>query len=235
MNSDNKDEKTPIKQCPTDYGNAMNFETLDGSQILRQVVTDTYVTQDGNEDAMITQLAKMVEYSYANRAGFAGYLSWCYAEFTLLFLLERYEQSKRVLELMEFCVGCFRKYLMTGNYLDANGKPTGFRNYSFGEPDSEMANTLQFANDCYLTARLVHKKSGSFESGYAFLVASLLYHTAVVETSNALDDCSKMENLVEQIRKYVDSVIANPPSTNIGDDAMEYSDSLETLKKEAKA
>jgi len=234
MENEKNNANSPIKQCPTDYGNAMNFETLDGSQILREVLTDTYVTQSGNEDTMLKQLDKMVEYTYAKRAGFAGYLSWCYAQLTLLFLLERYEQSKKMLESMEFCVGCFRKYLMTGNYLDSGGKPTGFRNYSFGEPESEMRNTLQYANDCYQTARLVHKKSGSFESGYSFLVASMLYHTAVAETSAALEDCSKMEKLIDHIRKYIDSVIANPPETNIGNDGKDYTNFSEILKQGTK-
>lgn len=234
MNNDSKENNGKgIAQTTVDYGNAMTFETLDGSQILNEVITDTYVTQNGNEDEMLKTLDKMTEYMRGKSGGVAGYLSYCYARFTMMFLIEQYELSKRILKEAEMALDAAEKYAMTGNFLDENGKETRFRNYSFGEPESDMPATLQFAKDCYDTARLVHKKAGSFESGYSFIVASMLYHFAIDESKLALDDCKHMRKLIAHIEEYVDKIIKNPPKSNIGDDGKTYSD-VKDVEKSAK-
>lgn len=228
---DNNDTKiAAIEQCKADYGEVMNFETLYGSQVQNRVLTDTYVTQDGNEERMLEQLDKAVEYAYGMRKGFAGYLSWCYAQMTLFFLLEQYDLAKRMMECAEKCVGNVESFCMTGNYNDTNGNDTGFVNFSFGEKDSDMANTLRYAKDCYMTARLVHKKAASFESGYAFVVASILYDLAMADTASALKECKNMRELVGMIKGFIDEKKNSGDATNIKDEG-EFMDVGELAKK----
>ena len=215
---------TKIQQCEVDYGNVMKFEILDGSQILNKRITDTYITQDKNEEKMIQQLDRDVTYTYSMRHGFTGYLSWCYAQMTLFFLLEDYDSAIKILNKAKECVQCIESFCMTGNYKDSNNNDTEFINFSFGESDENMQKTLKYAKDCYQNAKLIHKKASSFESGYAFIVASILYDLSDADTSSALKECKHMNDLIDDIISYINETKNNKTETNIKEDNMSYSD-----------
>ena len=42
--------------------------------------------------------------------------------------------------------------------------------------------------------------------------------------TEALEDCRHLDELISHLGSYLDSVIANPPESNIGDDRQDYGD-----------
>jgi hypothetical protein len=199
---DNKDKT--IEQVEFNYGDAMNFEVLNGAQIQRKIITDTYFTADeSEEETMVKDLSKMIDYLFTKREGFCGYLSWCYALMTLCYLLGEYDKAISMLDNISVCSEDIKRYIFTGNYNNADGSATGYKNFSYGESSDESVNTLKFAKDSYQTAALIHKKSQSFESGFSYIVTSILYHLVESDNTNASKDCENLDSIVAQLREFL--------------------------------
>jgi len=226
-------EKNKIKQIEVDYGDVMHFELLNGSQIQRRVITDTYFTLDSDsEEKMVKELSKMVDYLFTKREGFCGYLSWCYSLMTLCFLLGEYDKALNILENIRVCSEDIRRYIFTGNYNSSDGKPTGFKNFSYGENSDESVNTLKFAKDSYQSASLIHKKAQSFESGFSYIVTSILYHLVESDNANASKDCDNLDSIVKQISDYICDVKKNPNVNEENIPSETFSDISSLIKKE---
>lgn len=224
------DKKNDIKQVEVNYGDVMNFAMTNGAQVMRRAITDTYFTADErSEEKMVTELSRMVDYLFTKREGFCGYLSWCYALMTLCFLLGEYDKALGVLENISVCSDDIKRFVFTGNYNDADGKPTGFKNYSYGESADESAVTLKFAKDSYQTASLIHSKAGSFESGFSFIVTSILYHLVSSDSGSAVKDCDNLDSIVTQIREYIDEIKSGDEKSDASNGSAQSFSDISTL------
>lgn len=200
-----------IKQVEVDYGDVMDFELTNGSQVVRRVITDTYSAPEGEaEEEMVKSLAKTVDYLFTKREGFCGYLSWCYALMTMCFILGEYDKALSILDNVSVCSEDVKRFLFTGNYNNADGTPTGYKNYSYGESAGESATTLKFAQDAYNAATLIHHKAQSFESGFSMIVTGLLYHLVTSDTAAATKDCECLDSIVSQIRQFINETRVSP-------------------------
>lgn len=228
------EEKGKIDQVEVDYGGVMDFEVLNGAQVVRRTITDTYSAPEGeSEENMVKELSKMIDYLFTKREGFCGYLSWCYALMTLCFLLGEYDKALLMLENIEVCSEDIKRFIFTGNYSNADGTPTGFKNYSYGESADESVNTLKFAKDSYQAAMLIHRRAQSFESGFSFVVTSLLYHLVISDSGSATKDCECLDSLVLQIRGYIKEVKENPEKSVIDESAETFTDISKLIEKGA--
>lgn len=197
---------TPPKfNIPTeiDYGNVMNFSSNDGSELQREVITDSYVTASDNEDALVKRISDEMDILRTKTSGFAGYFSFYYLTLTLFYTAKWYDKCLGILDRILFGVDTLERYLMTGNMKDENGNDFGFKNLTFGESEDETKNNNKFAIDTYNTAKLVHSKASSFESGYALIVASIVLHNYHKQKGMIMKDCSCMRKIVEHIRKFI--------------------------------
>ncbi len=230
---DNKENE--IEQLEFNYGDVMDFEVLNGSQVMRRVVTDTYSAPEGeSEEKMVKDLAKMVDYLFTKREGFCGYLSWCYALMTLCFLLGEYDKAISMLDNMSVCSEDIKRFIFTGNYNNADGRtPTGFKNFSYGEGSDESMSTLKFAKDAWQAATLIHRKAQSFESGFSLIVTSILYHLVTSDNGSASKDCEHLDSIISQMRDYLNEVKENPEIVESGSPES-YSDVSELIEKEGK-
>lgn len=229
---DNKENE--IKQFEFNYGDVMDFEVLNGSQVMRRVVTDTYSAPDGeSEEKMVKDLAKMVDYLFTKREGFCGYLSWCYSLMTLCFVLGEYDKAISILDNMSVCSEDIKRFIFTGNYDNADGTKTGFKNFSYGEGSDESMNTLKFAKDAWQAATLIHRKAQSFESGFSLIVTSILYHLVTSDNGSATKDCEHLDSIISQMRDYLNEVKENPDIDG-SDSAESYSDVSKLIEKGGK-
>ena len=211
------DSKVPPKfNIPSqiDYS-AVNFVPLNGTQIQRNVITDTYVTASQNEDEMVRQIDNALSVLKPKRKGFAGYLSFCYLQMTLYYVLKHYDDCIKVTDSMLYCIDCIEKYLFTGNYDDTEGKPTGFINYAFGESDEELKKTVKFLHDTLNTCKMIHAKAASFESGYSLTVAELMLHGYNKQKGMMRSDCEHLREIVEKIRNFIANERDNPSEDEI--------------------
>lgn len=223
-----------IGQVTVDYGEVMNFEPLNGSQILNERITDTYVTQSDNEDKMMGELDKMCTYLFEKRHGFAGFMAWAYAMMTMMYLLKKYDKARIFISQMTSCLDMIESHLFTGNYKLPNGQQMPFTNFSYGESEDAIQQSLKFAEDSYNTARLIHKKAGSFESGYSLLNCAILYHTAVDNVPEAQADCKYMRELLEHLDEFMAHLEANPEDDAAQKTEMTFDADIDELRKKQK-
>lgn len=206
MSENDTNIKNPPKfNIPTeiDYGNVMDFASKDGSELQREVITDTYITASDNEDELVKRLSDEMDILRTKTSGFAGYFSFYYLALTLFYIAKWYDKCDSILDRILFGVDALERYLMTGNLLDENGTDIGFKNITFGETDEETKQNNKFAIDTYNTAKLIHAKASSFESGYSLIVASLVLHNYHKQKGMIMEDCKSMRKLVEHIRNFL--------------------------------
>lgn len=232
MNTTEEEKIVPKFNVPIqmNYGSVMNFEALNGSQIQREVITDTYVTASENEDEMIMQIDKAAEILRPKCRGFAGYLSFFYLQLTLFYIMKKYELCLKAVESIERGIDAIERQLFTGNYLDENGNESGFVNYTFGEDDVKQ--TTKYIHDAWNTAKLIHSKAASFESGYSLIVTSIILYSYNKQNGMIRKECEYLRNLVNRIKEFIINERDNPSHGDIIASAdMEFA-SIEDLKKE---
>lgn len=229
-----KQETPPKFNVPLqiDYSKGANFTPLNGGQIFREVITDTYVTASQNEDEMVKRIDDAMNVLYTKRRGFAGYLSFCYLQLTLLYILKKYTECLKVLDSMLYCIDCIEKYIFTGNYEDSEGRDTGFVNYAFGESDEELKNTVKYLHDSWNVAKMIHSKASSFESGFSLTVAEIMLHGYNKQTGMMRKDCAILREIVERIRNFIINERDNPEGTEINAENGTEFMSIENLKTE---
>lgn len=202
----------PKFNIPTqmDYTAGFNFEPLNGTQILREVITDTYVTASENEDNMVQKIDDAMSILYPKRRGFAGYLSFCYLHLTLFYILGDYENCFKVIDNIFHGLDSIEKYIFTGKYESVENDGIGFLNYAFGESDAELENTVKFLHDTYNVAKMVHSKASSFESGYSLSVAELMLHSYNKQLGLMRKDCENIRSIVERVKKFLEDEKNHP-------------------------
>jgi len=196
-------ETNDEKQITFNYGHVMDMANAQCCDISREVVSDTYSLLGGNEEKTLGDLDRMMTYMYEKRHGFAGYLSFSYAQMTMLYLLGRYADAAKSIDGILHGIDAVERFCFTGNYLDADGKDSGFVNFSCGESEAELENVRRFSKDTFDTAKLVHSKASSFESGYSYALAGIVYHISVGDTASVADDCRNIRTICERIRKHM--------------------------------
>lgn len=229
-----KTDSIPKFNIPSqiDYTRGFDFKPLNGGQILREVITDTYVTASQNEDEMVKRIDDAMTILYPKRKGFAGYLSFCYLQLTLFYILKNYDKCLNVIENIFYGIDCIEKYIFTGNYKDSNGNDTGFVNYAFGETDAELKNTVRYLHDTWNVAKLIHAKAGSFESGYSLAVSELMLHSYNKQLGLMRKDCEILRDITERIKKFIENERDNPSDDGIGTSYDTNFMSIEDLQKE---
>lgn len=186
-----------------DYSGGVEFKPLNGSQVFREVITDTYVTMEGNEDNMLEKLDDAMNVLNARKHGFAGYLSLQYARLTLFYILKNYDMCFESLNSILKGVTAVERFIMTGNYLDENGNESGFTNYAFGESDVELKQTVKFLHDAWNFSKVLHAKAASFESGFSLLVTDLMLHSYNKQLGMMRKDCENIRDLVAHIEEFL--------------------------------
>lgn len=226
-------EKTPIPpkfNIPTqmDYMNGFDFKPLNGSQVVREVITDTYVTASNNEDEMIKRIDDAMTILSRKVNGFAGYLSFYYLQLTLFYIMKNYELCFKSIDNIMKGVEAVEKFIFTGSYdgVEANGAK--MTNYAFGESDSELKQTIKYLHDSWNVAKMVHAKAASFESGYSLLVTDLMLHAYNKQMGMMRKDCDNFRDLVGRIRDFIEKESNEEVSANSETEFM----SIEDLKKE---
>ena len=217
-----------------DYTRGFDFKPINGGQIFREVITDTYVTAAQNEDEMVKRIDDAMTILYPKRRGFAGYLSFCYLHLTLFYILKNYDECLKVIDNIYHGIDCVEKYIFTGNYEDANGNDNGFVNYAFGENDADLKNTVKYLHDSWNVAKMIHAKAGSFESGYSLTVVELMLHAYNKQLGMMRKDCEILRDIVERIKSFIVNERDNPSDEGIGMATDVEFMSIEDLDKEEK-
>jgi len=215
-----------------DYTRGFDFKPINGGQIFREVITDTYVTAAQNEDEMVKKIDDAMTILYSKRKGFAGYFSFCYLHLTLFYILKNYDECLKVVDNIFHGIDCVEKYIFTGNYEDANGNDTGFVNYAFGESNAELKNTVRYLHDSWNVAKMIHAKAGSFESGYSLTVSELMLHAYNKQLGMMRKDCEILRDIAERIKAFIINERDNPSDDGIGISADTEFMSIEDLNKD---
>lgn len=203
-----------IEQVNFNYGKYFIIEPINGAQVMRKCITDVYnialpavsVTVGTNkegkplaaninfQDECAKQLDQTISQLDGMKGGFIGYLSWAYAMMTLFYIMGEYSHVLTVLDMIDKCTTSIEKYIVTGGY-DNN-----FVNYWYGTSDTS---SLKFADDAVVTARYVHNKSNSFESGYSLITASMLKCFVVNDMKGASDELTNLRSIIKQIKEFI--------------------------------
>lgn len=215
-----------------DYTKGFDFKPINGGQIFREVITDTYVTAAQNEDEMVKRIDDAMTILYPKRKGFAGYLSFCYLHLTLFYILKNYDECLKVIDNIFHGIDCVEKFIFTGNYEDSEGKDTGFVNYAFGESDAELKNTVRYLHDSWNVAKMIHAKAGSFESGYSLTVSELMLHAYNKQLGMMRKDCEILRDIAERIKSFIINERDNPSDEGIGTTSDTEFASIEDLQKD---
>lgn len=215
-----------------DYTAGMEFTPLNGGQVLREVITDTYVTASKSEDEMVQKIDDALTILNSKRRGFAGYLSFGYLQLTLFYILKMYDECLKALDSIIHGVDCIEKYIFTDRYEDPQGNDSGFVNYAFGESDEELKNTVKYLHDTWNVAKLIHAKAASFESGYSLTVAELMLHAYNKQKGMMKKDCEILRDLVDKIRAFIINERDNPSDEGIGISTETEFVSIEDLQKD---
>lgn len=224
----------PKFNIPTqiDYSKGFDFKPINGSQIFRQVITDTYVTMSNNEDEMVKRIDDAMTILYQKRRGFAGYLSFHYLQLTLMYILKNYDGCFGVIDKILNGIDCIEKYIFTRNYDDSEVNGLKFVNYAFGESDDELKNTVRYLNDSCNVANMIHAKAASFESGYSLTVTELMLHAYNKQFGLMRKDCEILRDIVDKIKDFITNERDNPSENTIeNSDSSEFV-SIDDLKKE---
>lgn len=202
-NSEN--DKIPKFNIPTqmDYAKGMDLLPLDGTQVLREVITDTYVTASNNEDEMVKRIDDAMTILKGKIHGFAGYMSFCYLQLTLFYVMKNYEYCFKSIDNMMKGVEAIEKYVYTRNCDDIFACGIKLTNYAFGEDDSELKNTVKYLHDSWNVAKMIHSKAASFESGYSLIVSEVMLHGYNNQIGLMKRDCDNFRDLIYHIKSYI--------------------------------
>lgn len=211
-------EQTPtisknIEQVNFNYGKDFIIEPINGAQVLRKCITDVYNTalpeveltvgENGDGDSKTTinfqdECAKQLDQTISQldgmKGGFIGYLAWAYAMMTLFYIMGEYSHVLTMLDMIDKCTTSIEKYIVTGAY-DNN-----FVNYWYGTSDTS---SLKYADDAVVTARYIHNKSNSFESGYSLITTSMLKCFVVNDMKGATDELNNLRSIIKQIKEFI--------------------------------
>lgn len=220
----------PKFNVPTqmDYMKGFDFKPLNGSQIVREVITDTYVTASNNEDEMVERIDDAMTILSGKVHGFAGYLSFYYLQLTLFYIMKNYELCIKSLDNIVKGIEAVEKFIFTGKYDDVEANGAKMINYAFGESDSELKQTVKYLHDSWNVAKIVHAKAASFESGYSLIVAELMLHAYNKQIGMMRKDCDNLRDLVSHIKRFLENEMDNDVSSNSETEFMD----IEDLNKE---
>lgn len=220
---------SPKFNVPTqiDYSKSANFVPIDGSQVLREVVTDTYVTASNSEDAMVERIDEAMTVLKGKIHGFAGYLSFSYLQMTLFYVMKEYGMCLKAVDNIMKGVEAVERYVFTRSYdgVEANG--VEMRNYAFGESDEELKGTVKYLHDAWNVAKMVHAKAASFESGFSLIVSEIMLHGYNRQIGMMRKDCDRLRDLVGRLAEFIERERDEEPAS--GD--LEFH-SIEELSKD---
>lgn len=232
MHSENSELIAPKFNIPSqiNYSKGFDFKPINGGQIFREVITDTYISND--EDEMVKRIDDALNVLFQKRKGFAGYLSFYYLQLTLMYVMKDYDKCLVAIDRIMYGIDCVEKYIFTGNYEDSDGNDTGFVNYAFGESDAELKNTVKFLHDSWNVAKMIHAKAGSFESGFSLTVSELMLHAYNKQLGMMRKDCEILRDITERIKTFIINERDGSYEDGIASSSSTEFVSIEDLKKE---
>ena len=195
----NVETETSMNGCSYG-GDGAQFVPLASNQIFNKTISDVYIVGRDSEpsevdDAVARSLDATIVQLDSTKDGFCGYLSWAYAMLTLFYITRRSDYALQLLDMVEKCIDSVERYIITGEYSN------NFVNYHYGSfTKTEDWKTQN--DEMVKTAKYIHARSSSFESGFSLATVMLLDALSNDDMGAAKTECDHLRSIAKQLRGF---------------------------------